>query len=69
MRLSTHTVAVGIGISFMLVGSAVAHNAHGISHAILIHPLIIDAGGYFLHGVGCIPAMVHFEKLWQILGE
>jgi hypothetical protein len=62
-RAIRHASALGVGVCVMLAGSMVAACApHGSLVAILV-----DACGYFLHGLGAVPFIAHVEPLYSAL--
>lgn len=59
-----HIVQVGLGVSLMVTGSAMALHAQEI--AFLPH-VLWDTLAYGIHGIGGIPIAIHVEPLWRIL--
>jgi len=66
-RMRRHAVGCGVGVVLMLTGSTIAAHAKEInSSIIIINHITVDAFGYFLHGIGCIPLISNIEPLYKL---
>jgi hypothetical protein len=68
-KTTRHLFGVSLGISLMLMGSALALQSHRICEVLHVPHLIVDATAYFVHGFGCIPVLKHIEPLWYIFSS
>lgn len=66
MRISRHSLGCGVGVLIMLSGSCLAQHSHEVSNSVVVLDTItIDAFGYFMHALGCLPIVAHIEPLIQ----
>jgi hypothetical protein len=66
VKMLRHMAAMSLGVSLMVAGSGIAANAHSFP---VIHHILVDTVGYFLHGIGCVPFVAHVEPLWKLIAE
>lgn len=62
-----HLLGFLIGFAIMLCGSNTALHATTLSERTGVPHLFIDCFGYFIHAVGGLPILRHFEPLFNIL--